>query len=93
MLVLSAVPCCSEEKCNDEIKTEQSANHSQENKDSDCNTCSPFFSCGTCWNFVFTSSGFDFAKVFFNKDKIVSIHKSQFVGDFVANIWQPPKIV
>ncbi len=92
VLLLSAELCCSDDICNDEIKTEHADNHSQHHKDSDCNTCSPFFSCGTCTGFVFTWSWVDFQGVAFVEDKLVPVYKSQFATDFFAKIWQPPKI-
>lgn len=92
ILFLATVPCCSDDNCNDEIKTEQTSNHSQDHKDSDCNTCSPFFTCGTCSGFVFTRSGVDFKEVPFIKGKFIAVYKSQFADDFFAKIWQPPKI-
>ena len=91
-MFLATVPCCSDDNCNDEIKTEYADNHSQDHKDSDCNTCSPFYSCGTCSGFVFSKSGVDFVKVYFIKDKLIPIYKSQFSDYFFAKIWHPPKI-
>lgn len=92
VLFLVTAPCCSDDNCNDEIKTKYTENHSQEHKDSDCNACSPFFTCGTCSGFVFTWVGVDFKEVPFIKDKSVAVYKSQFANDFFAKIWQPPKI-
>ncbi|MBA4410873.1 MAG: hypothetical protein C0397_15795 [Odoribacter sp.] len=93
VLSLSLAPCCSDDdNCCDEIKTEHTDNHSQDHNDSDCNTCSPFFTCGTCSGFVFTRSGFNFREVPFSKSKFVAVYKSQFANDFFVKIWQPPKI-
>ncbi|OGS69151.1 MAG: hypothetical protein A3F91_05305 [Flavobacteria bacterium RIFCSPLOWO2_12_FULL_35_11] len=80
------------DNCNDEIKTAQSDNHSQDHKDSDCNACSPFFTCGTCSGFVFTRVVVDFKEIPFIKAKFLAFYKSQFANNFFAKIWQPPKI-
>lgn len=94
VLSLSTVPCCSVDNCNDEIKTAYAYNHSQDHKDSDCNTCSPFFTCGTCAGSVITGTrlGVDINKVPFIKEKFIIVYKSQIVNNFIAKIWQPPKI-
>ncbi|MEM1136074.1 MAG: hypothetical protein AAGI07_09555 [Bacteroidota bacterium] len=89
---LSTLPCCSDDDCNDEIKTEHADNHSQDNKDNDYNTCSPFFTCGTCSGFVCARAEFDFKEVAFVKDKLVTVYKPHFLSDFFAKIWQPPRI-
>jgi hypothetical protein len=89
---LSAVPCCSEDNCNDEIKTEHSDNHSQDQKEEDCNTCSPFFTCGTCSGLIYTRSDDYFKEVYYYKEQLVAVYKSRFSDDFFAKIWQPPKI-
>ena len=92
VLFLAAVPCCTDDNCNDEIKTVNVDNHSQDHKDSDGNTCSPFFTCGTCSGLVFIRTEVEFKKVPFIKGKLIAVYKSQFADDFFAKIWQPPKI-
>jgi len=92
VLLLGTVPCCSEDNCDDEKKTENPDNHSQDHKDSDRNTCSPFFTCGTCSGFIFIRTGLDFKKVPFIKNQLITVYKSQFTDGYFAKIWQPPKI-
>jgi len=92
VLLLGTVPCCSDNNCNDQIKTENADNHSQDHKDSDRNTCSPFFTCGTCSGFVFIRTRVDFKKASFIQDKLITVYKSQFTDGYIAKIWQPPKI-
>ena len=91
-MLLGTVPCCSDNNCNDQIKTENADNHSQDHKDSDRNTCSPFFTCGTCSGFVFIRTRVDFKKASFIQDKLITVYKSQFTDGYIAKIWQPPKI-
>ena len=89
---LSTVPCCSDDNCNDKIKTAYTNNHSQDHQDNDCKNCSPFFTCGTCSGFVFTELEIYFKENLPLKDNFVIVYKSQIIDDFFAKIWQPPKI-
>jgi len=92
VLLLVTSPCCSDENCDDDMKKEYVDNHSQDHEDNDNDTCSPFFTCGTCSGFVFTRMEVDFKEVAFVKHIIACVYKSQFVSDFFSKIWQPPKI-
>jgi len=89
---LSIAPCCWDDNCNDEIKTEQTENHSNDQQEDGCNACSPFLTCGTCSGFIFSNLGVDLKEIFIYNDKFVTFYKFQFADDFFANIWQPPKI-
>lgn len=94
VLVLSTVPCCSDDNCIDETKTEQSDKHSQDEHQGCNGSCSPFFTCGTCVGFTFsnTTLTFELSKVFFENTLLVPSYKNLFVDDFISKIWQPPKI-
>ena len=89
--MLSAVPCCADEYCNDELKTEQSCTEHQDRNDNDFNGCSPFITCGTC-------TGFTFSKTDYNLQPITSVHsifipyQQGFYENYFVEIWQPPKI-
>jgi len=88
------VPCCSDDKCDDETITENAYSHSQEPIDEgDCNACSPFLDCGTCIGFVFSNLQIDIDKFFSDEDQFVPVYKPQFPDDFFYKIWQPPKII
>ena len=89
---LSIVPCCLDDNCNDEIKTEQTENHSKDHQEDSCNACSPFLTCGTCSGFLFSKLTFHIKKVHFTKSKFIGIYEPQFTDVFFAKIWQPPKI-
>lgn len=91
-MLLATIPCCVDDNCNDEIKTEQTNNHSQDHTDADCDTCSPFFTCGTCLGFDFTNLEYISKVAVFTNDKFVTAYKSQFVSEFFAKIWQPPQM-
>ncbi|MGZ9675397.1 DUF6660 family protein [Flavobacterium sp. GNP001] len=90
--VLSTIPCCTDDNCNDEIKTEQIDNNSEDHQEKECNSCSPFFTCGDCSGFVRTNINFDLAEAIFIINKLVSNYKSQFINSFIVRIWQPPKL-
>jgi hypothetical protein len=92
VFVLSTISCCSDDNCNDEIKTQQTSNHSQDQKDNCCNACSPFFACGSCSGFMFSNTEFSFLKIEVVQDKLGYVYDSNFIQDFVGKVWQPPKI-
>jgi hypothetical protein len=85
-----AVPCCSEDNCNEEMAIGHT-DSPQEHEEGDCNTCSPFFTCGTCSGFVFTKWTFNFKEVSFLKDKLVPVYIFPFPPHSFDKIWQPPK--
>lgn len=93
VLVLSTVPCCSDDNCIDETKTEQTDKHSQDEHQG-CGTCSPFFTCGTCVGFTFTNTSLTFepSKIFFKSALLIPSYENHFANDFISKIWQPPKI-
>ena len=94
VLVLSTVPCCADDNCIDETKTEQSNQHSHEDHQDGCGTCSPFLTCGTCVGFTLTKFTLTFepSKVYLKTALLVPFHKNHFTSNFLSKIWQPPKI-
>ena len=93
VLLLSTVPCCTEDKCEDDIATAQLTNQSQEKHD-DCEGCSPFMTCGSCTGFTFSTQVFSFEPTtkFIENNSLTRSFKVLFVDYFIATIWQPPKI-
>lgn len=93
VLVLSTVPCCSDDNCIDETKTEQTDKHSKDEHQG-CGTCSPFLTCGTCVGFTFTNASLTFepSKIFFKSALLIPSYENHFANDFISKIWQPPKI-
>ena len=90
-ILLSTVPCCADDNCNDEIKTEQSDNHSQD--DNDCQeNCSPFLTCGTCTGFSFPTLAFSLTPTAVALTTQLSIYNSSFSSEYLCSIWQPPKV-
>ena len=51
VFLLSVIPCCAGDDCNDGVNTEQTSGYTGE-----CSICSPFLSCGTCTGFANTST-------------------------------------
>lgn len=92
VILSSAILCCSDDNCNNEIKTEQTNNQPQDHNDGNCNTCSPFLNCGNCSGFVFARSFFEFKEVSFISVQFITCYKSQLSDDYFVKIWQPPKI-
>lgn len=87
VLVLSVSPCCTEGDCIDEQKTTQDASHQDE-----CNSCSPFLSCGSCTGFTPASTTITRPVCFF-EHPCNHISVSEPVPETQHNkIWQPPRM-
>lgn len=89
---LSTLPCCVDDKCVDDVENEYTEGHSQDHANQDINTCSPFFSCGTCSGFIFAKSGLVIKIIPVTGHKTVFPYISQFADGSFVKIWQPPKI-
>ncbi len=89
VFVLSAVPCCADDYCNDESKMEQSCTEHQDRND--CNGCSPFITCGTCIGFIFSKTDYNFQPITRLQSKFIPCQQV-FEENYFIEIWQPPKI-
>lgn len=89
VIMLSAVPCCAGDNCNNDFKTEQSDKHKET---TDCNACSPFFSCGSCTGFTFQLSRYSLTPVVLLSQGNFPVFEQHFYSQFCLNIWQPPKL-
>lgn len=88
IVLLSTVPCCSDDDCIDEkTTTAQTESHNDH-----CSNCSPFLPCGSCYGFVFTSSELTFKVAKAEIDRNTVTFMIFFVESSIAKIWQPPKI-
>ena len=92
VVFLSTVSCCLEDNCNDEVETEYSDNVQHDNEEGDCNSCSPFLTCGTCSGFISTSLEIVLVEIVSIEDKLAVDYNPIFSEDFNEKIWQPPKI-
>jgi len=90
--VLSVVPCCVDDYCDDEIKIEESSTENQDqNDDNSYNGCSPFITCGTCTGFTFSNADYNFQPITCVKSKFI-LYQQGFDKNYFTEIWQPPKI-
>lgn len=91
---LSTVSCCLDDNCNDEIETEYANNVQQDHdhEEENCNSCSPFLTCGTCSGFFTTSLKIVLDEIIFIEGKVEVDYIPKFSEDFNGKIWQPPKI-
>jgi hypothetical protein len=96
LFVINAIPCCNENFCNSQIKSEQSdhSDHSHNGDESDnhCNNCSPFFTCGSCAGFLVEIKGNVVRPSMMNNKKKVLPFYPGWQSDYFFKIWQPPKI-
>jgi hypothetical protein len=96
VIVLSMVPCCTEERCNDDIKTEQTANNHPRHESNDtCNSgaCSPFLTCGSCTGFVSNALLICLQPyMFFVKKQNINFKFGQ-INNYYTKYWQPPKLM
>lgn len=94
VLLLAAQPCCTGNNCGEdeaEAETEQLSDTAPFQEEDGCMDCSPFFSCGACVGFTFSTTTFSLAT-------LVDIDTNQpfpivpsFFSEFHHTIWQPPK--
>ena len=92
VVMLLATPCCVFEDCSGEtIKTELTG-HLPNTNEEDCGSCSPFFNCGDCANFVFTVESVDFSMVAFIPASTYIEYTDTFIPDVHTEFWQPPRV-
>lgn len=97
ILVLTVRPCCDDNKCADDPhQTERLVNNhnpDDHHQDEDHrNACSPFYTCGSCTGFTFTSLNFSLSPETVLVQNNVSTYHHTFFSEFYIAIWQPPKI-
>ncbi|MGQ0829054.1 MAG: DUF6660 family protein [Bacteroidota bacterium] len=103
IFILSTVPCgdgreCNETECTQETACNDSAcagetASGETEKDCRDETCSPFCGCVCCGSVVSNINSFSSTTAFNQTiEKNSFSYKSQFISQFTANIWQPPKL-
>lgn len=104
VLSLSLVPCCTPVAAiaenTEKITSDACCSHESENSNEDategnensCTACSPFFSCGSCIGFTFSSFNyyFDISGPF--KGSSFQLLDMQVNSEYFNKMWQPPKI-
>lgn len=92
VVVLTSVPCCVEDNCKDEVKTEQTdPDHHHEDTDK-CKDCSPFFTCSACSSFAFNHHIVSIQPVLNFIEKKHKTYLTSWPNSFYTEFWQPPKI-
>lgn len=82
-----ATQCCEDKKChNTEVPSESNEN------ESNCTTCSPFFSCGSCSGFTSPTEILTLTHLKIEMNNVYTIFKLEIDSDFFEIKWQPPKI-
>lgn len=90
IITLLTYPCQDGKDIASLNNTEQSANHSHNDKD--CHTCPPFCVCNCCHvNTIITLKTY-FKVIETIPVEIFSVYKVISLKDIVFSIWQPPKI-
>lgn len=89
LIVLSVVPCCSLDDCDNEI-TEQGVSH--ESQEGDCGGCSPFFSCEGCAATTVTVEPVCFEITPAQCIIVYTGYIQNPLPDIDYDFWQPPKI-
>ena len=94
VMLLSTVPCCDDDNCNDEIKTEQTSDSNNNHDDTGhcSSTCSPFLTCGSCSGFVISFFGVELQPSEILIEKNNKPFKQGWITSFYADFWQPPKM-
>lgn len=85
---LNTSACCTTESCDQEKK----AVDQNDNEKGSCNSCSPFFACGSCTGFIFQSVISPYMVFSFPFEISYSTFNTQFDSEYFDNKWQPPKI-
>lgn len=89
LILLSVVPCCSFDDCEDDITT-LPANH--ENEPEDCGNCSPFFSCEGCATAIIAFLPAQFGITPLITSAIYPEYIQSSLPDIDYDFWQPPKL-
>jgi hypothetical protein len=90
MLILSAVPCCATDNCND--KTEQSPSDKNHKHNDDCKNCSPFALCGNCTGFTINAFPFVVDAPVWQIEKNFTGYITSYFPPYFSSFWQPPKL-
>ncbi len=104
VFTLSMVPCCapaagaietvssenSTDCCENESCSSEEDNTGKEDKN--CDTCSPFFTCGSCSGFTFMPALSPLSHLVPPTKTTYSSFELQIHSEYFETKWQPPKI-
>lgn len=90
ILLLSTLPCCAVDNCNDETQQTQTADKHEHNDS--CQNCSPFTLCGNCVGFTFIANSLqvDLAQQF--TEQTFSGYIQSYLPQYISSFWQPPRL-
>ena len=95
LILLSAIPCCAYDNCAEDkadlsAGTEQTANHQE--KEDDCNNCSPFFNCAACATATISFEPVLFEIFPINTTSVYTGYLQSAISTVEYDFWQPPKL-
>jgi len=93
LLVLTVIPCCGFDNCQDDMSpTELSSNHETGDED-DCGSCSPFFNCESCATATLHATSNYFTTFVPEKKHEFGDSSPSLIPDAHYDFWQPPRLV
>jgi hypothetical protein len=90
VILLSSIPCCTFEECEDEVGEK----HSQQEIPGDCeDACSPFLNCNGCAGFTVQFTPEENSEIFNNpSNKTTPQYRQRIPGGIIRPVWQPPQL-
>jgi hypothetical protein len=93
VLLLSIKPCCTDNDCSYKKTTVSASVTKHSPKKKECQSCSPFYSCGSCVGFIVTKTVSYPSFILPQKPVKHNNTYGQLYIDHVAlSIWQPPRL-
>ncbi len=92
---LSILPCCDNAECDAIVQTQITQTQNHENHNHESEHCTPFCHCSCCGQQITFSTEFSSIPKLEKPSLIeasISIYDQHSISNYVANIWQPPKI-
>lgn len=98
ILLLAAIPCCAYDHCEDvtisSVMSTKAKQHLPERqKDTGCNSCSPFFSCHGCSGFIVAERLSNTLPAASFNIPLYNLYREPYYSQFVPFFWQPPDVV
>jgi hypothetical protein len=90
LMLLSVVPCCAFDDCDDTVVATEQKGHDE--KKDDCGVCSPFFNCEKCASVTIHVEIASLAVV----ELSAAPSYAEFIPSHIAavyyDVWQPPRL-
>ena len=91
ILLLSTVPCCAFDFCNDELQENQTTDKHEH--DDDCKNCSPFAVCSNCVGFTVLINAFRIERPQQMIEQTFTVYTQSYLPPYISSFWQPPKVI